>query len=139
MSKRPVINVGAGAASPTSSLKGRALPAVDVNPDTNTATAALVDGAAVHSSEPVKTVIKPDPMKEPPAERFLPKFSLSGEAVETLDQVRRRFRITSGDEENMSRVVEAAIMNLACQPDQQLVEIVRQIPLRKAGRRPGKR
>lgn len=118
-------------------MSARPLPLVDVNPATNPATAALADAAAV-KTDPVVTS-RPTAVRPAPAERILPKFSLLAEHVEALEQVRRRFRLACGDEENMSRVVAAGIMALASMPDAELVEAIRRIPIRKAGRRPGPR
>ncbi|MTK63185.1 MAG: hypothetical protein F8N15_01255 [Methanobacterium sp.] len=132
MAKRPSFNPGARA---TPAI-GRPLPDVDVNPDTNPATAAFAAGAAVktepmgHSgiSEPLK------PSKPPIPQLEKPRFSLLTSDVALIDGLASEFRRATGQEVTPSRVVRAALRQFADHPDR--LALIAAVEELKPGRKP---
>ena len=83
---------------------------------------------------------QPQPMQPVAAEpsvRVLPKFSMSQSDFDLLEHLQARFRVASGGEDyHQSRVVIAAIRALSQFGDDRLVELVRDVTLRKPGPKP---
>src|SRR5579859_3899241 len=103
MVKRPPFNPGTGNAA-----VGKPLPNVDVNPETNPATAAFAAGAAVKTdyipdklgnSVPLKPLVSPAPQLEKP------RFSLLASDMTLLDDLATEYRRSTGQEVTPSRIV----------------------------------
>ena len=77
------------------------------------------------------------PLEPQVVERVLPKFSMSPADFDLLDRAQARFRVASGGEDcHQSRVVVAAIRALSQFSDDRLVELVRDVKMRKPGPKP---
>lgn len=141
---KPPFNVGVVSGTEGKKPFDRPLPGNDPNPETNPAAAKLVDEAAVKTDMAQQSIAKVEEVKvkvkpvtpQPLSERHLPKFSLATEHVEALEETMKRFRVASGGEDvHMSRVVAAGLLALAKLPDADMVEAIRLVPMRKAGRK----
>jgi hypothetical protein len=145
MAKRPIVNAGSStveAATPEGGgrrdFSRLAAPRVDVNPETNPATARLADSAPFRSPERNAESIQNDrgtsPVVGPVPKRDKPRWYFQPEDFDRLEIAEREYRRVTGDDVSSSRVLRAALAAFIALPSDEQARLVRQMPDRRQRR-----